>query len=672
MKKAKYFLCFMLILCSFVLSGELYQHYLNTNFLYGVYSFQIKGAKGEDDIVFKERHAKVKELSDDNECSVFCYAISLSEGKLVRTVTIYADSKTSDLVMNKCNLKPGMTESLFLGSTDFIFENFDNANCIANMNYYFLGETENINTIRESLVNKGYSCSNLDANTYRESFDWILILLWIAFTVILIVFTWIDVQFKKKENLILVSLGKPTYKIILNSIIIDTAIILAIYSGLYIILSNFTDLSYLRHITLLIFIGSLLLNIIITILMMSGLNIRKALSRIKVSNTALASCYVIKTVSIIVTIVILTLNIVQFKENLDVIKQEENLQSFDGYNYLSIVRENELDYVSDESFIRKIKATIFFDKYRKGEVKFSYRVASSYDNIPETMIIDKNDINLLNTIDEVNDLNLTKDLYVLLPDNLSSKEQKIATENAVDLSEVSLGIYSRKAEYEVINYKGDQEIFTFNNDSGKDAVVNFNTLINPVIILCNLSEKVMPEIELHKSSNHLFVSDSSGTLYKFTEEDISYYSELFGLNKKGYQIVLTDATERNNYSMNNITRLLTVNIIMSVFMILFELAMIVTIVRLEYMSNSIEMSLKKVLGYSLMKRNRSIFSLYTFGVFIGVLITTISAWILKLDVLNIILYISGVILLAEYITMTHYILNLEKIGVAKILKGGCL
>lgn len=40
--------------------------------------------------------------------------------------------------------------------------------------------------------------------------------------------------------------------------------------------------------------------------------------------------------------------------------------------------------------------------------------------------------------------------------------------------------------------------------------------------------------------------------------------------------------------------------------------------------------------------------------------------------INIILAVSGAILIMEYLVMTYYIIKLEKLGVAKILKGGCL
>lgn len=684
MRKAKYFLCAMLILCGLVYGGELYQSYLFNDWLLDTYELYVEASEETSNI---QRHEKIKELADNNDCNVFNYTVSFLEGKLNRTLIIYCDEATKGEIINSRSVKQGTTDSLFSGSHHIIFKDYFENDTDGHVSaYFFIGKGENISMIRSSLIDEGYVCSslNLISNEIHGKQKSIDMLIWVAFGVVLLAFTWIDIQFKKKERLVLLSLGKPVYKMVLESIIADTVILLSFYFVLYAALSKITCLQYLRGTTFLIFIVSLFANSILIVLVMSDMDVKKALSSYKSSSLALANAYLIKTLGVIVTIIVLSMNIIQIRDNTSILVHSHEIDNLDGYSYISIVKESEdmgssYDFNSvngveqsdryaekeleDENaeFLRKINREIFIDKYSKNELTFGYSYANMMSH--EFLAYERSALYLLDSIDEINTIDFTKDIYVLLPEDIPND----AVQDIVD-SALSLNFeFSDKSQisYDVLTYKGSHNIFYFKAVTLGDSEY-FGSAKNPVITIYNLADKI------NDLSIESFRMEGHSVFYKITQEDIDHYTRLLFLEEQNYSIVKSDTSIVYRYGMSYYKSLMLLNVVITIFMMMFELMMIVTIIKAEFMSNSIEMSLKKVFGYSLLKRNRSIFFLYTFGVFIGAFITTVAALLLQLPVVNIIIAVCCAILITEYLVMTYYIHKVEKIGVAKILKGGCL
>lgn len=670
MRKAKYFLCFMLILCGLVFGGEIYQDYLTNDWLLGSYEFSVKNPQGVSE---SQRNQTVKELAYKNNCDVFSYTVSFLDGKLAKKLIIYCDENGNSEIKKKLAIEGGNFNSLFSGSTHIIFKDFfeeDNNNGI--LRYYFLGDFEGVDSIRSSLVDDGYTCSSISliSDEIHNDQRKICILIWVALGVILLAFTWIDNQFKKKERLVLLSLGKPIYKMILESACVDTAVLIVIYSVLYLTLYKLTYLKYLKSITLPIFLVSIFANVILTVLIMSNMDIKKALSSFKSSSLALANAYLIKTVGVIVTIIILTINIVQIQNNTHILMNNNKIANLEGYSILSLVKSKEdintnydfdtydqIEISVENTLVDKIYSDIFCDKYMKNEVTFAFKYA--YMMSHEFLAYEKNSLYLLNSIKEIESIDFSKDIYLLIPGDIQESEYADILDSALSLNfEFS---DETQINYEFITYKGDHNAFYYENVTSYDSKY-FGSAKNPIITIYNFTNK----------TNNLHIKEGPPVFYKITEEDIEYYTELFSLENQEYNLVASNAEHVYQYGMNYYESLMTLNLVLSIFMILFEFIMIITIIKVEYMSNSIEMSLKKVYGYSLIKRNRSIFFLYTFGVFIGVFATALAAWLMQLKVLNIIFAVSGAILITEYLVMTYYIVKLEKVGVAKILKGGCL
>ena len=84
------------------------------------------------------------------------------------------------------------------------------------------------------------------------------------------------------------------------------------------------------------------------------------------------------------------------------------------------------------------------------------------------------------------------------------------------------------------------------------------------------------------------------------------------------------------------------------------------------------MSVKKILGYSLVKNNISIFELNLFASFIGMITNLISCLMFRISVWYIAVIVAIVLFALENFVSVWYIQKFERVNTAKILKGGSL
>ena len=111
-------------------------------------------------------------------------------------------------------------------------------------------------------------------------------------------------------------------------------------------------------------------------------------------------------------------------------------------------------------------------------------------------------------------------------------------------------------------------------------------------------------------------------------------------------------------------------IALSGFLILLEIALISSVIRMEYNINSIELALKKVHGYSLFERNKRLLISTIISGIIGTLVAFVLSALLDLNVSRLeIILCSGVLVAAEIIVILIKSALVEKQSLTLILKG---
>lgn len=621
----------------------------------GVYNFCATKMFGENASDIEKKRRDIVVLSEKNNCKVFCVDKNLSNASFSEIAVYTPDNTTADVVKKEFNIAPGEYKSLFSGVTKVSFKDFNEAP--DNMNFYFLGEAESIWNIKKSF---DFNAGRLKKEQ-KINVQWLSLLAWVVFGVLLLLLTWFDIQFQKKENFVLISLGKPIVNIILKNVLKDFVFLISAGVVLVLLLNRVTYLFYNINITITLFGTFALLNSLIYIVLFRY-DLKMALSKSNFSNSVLSNCYVLKALSLIITIITLSANILIIAENGTLLNQQENITEYKDYSFLEVYSKNQYEENQrTNKIIEQVKTDIIFREYLNNDVAFSAVALTGTDC--DYLMINKNAVDTLSGLKVAKNIDFTKDYYILLSDNCKNPEEKINITNEYIMNS------PKGMSFDVLTYRGNENVLCFKN---RQKVINFDVVSTPVIILCDFSQAFLKD-ENKIANTYLNNSYMFGDMmFKFSQDDIDFYEEKYNLEKKSIVIKMNNVAEKSEYGWVVLERIIILSLALSLFMLFLELLLIATVAKLEYITNSVEISLKKILGYSLFERNKTMVILNAFSVFIGIFTTVTVALLLGSSIWLMFLLVGIVIFVLECITISYYAAKLERTNVPKILKGGCL
>ena len=161
-------------------------------------------------------------------------------------------------------------------------------------------------------------------------------------------------------------------------------------------------------------------------------------------------------------------------------------------------------------------------------------------------------------------------------------------------------------------------------------------------------------------------------LFNISDSDIKQLSEKYSLGEKGFYLQQVKMTDKLLSYQSVLNRVLLLNTVISAFLLILELFIISVIIKSEYKVSTTELAIKKVLGYSVLQKNKQIFLLNAYATFIAVTACVVLSLMYKLSVWYIVIAVGVSVLCLEYVIIAVLITRFEKQNVAKILKGGCL
>ena len=155
--------------------------------------------------------------------------------------------------------------------------------------------------------------------------------------------------------------------------------------------------------------------------------------------------------------------------------------------------------------------------------------------------------------------------------------------------------------------------------------------------------------------------------------DQGAFQDYVAENQMTDELVLqTNAWEKYLDIWEAAKRLMNINLIFAVLILSLELLVTWTVLRLEYQVNAIELSVQKVMGYSIWQKNRRLI-LSTMGItLVSTLAVALTAHILEFSSPGLLLAGGTLLLLAEGVLLIWLIRKIERANVQRILKGGNL
>lgn len=660
MRGIKYLFVAVLFSLAFLATGERFVYHLahfeetfwGITFEYGLYGDENSNTLVKDEIA---------QALEKNDFDVF-RVITRYESDYREVKTVYGTQDALDDLRRR-GICPQTYNSMFIGEIEIIFKDFSEIENIYESDmFYVVGTLEQaaaFKNISAEDISKSYEVKDVKSLSGSEDGVYAtLALVWGIVFLLAVLLTLYEVIISKKEIMVKLTLGESPFRAFAANAAADAAAYSLAFFGLAFLLEHSSHVQYKFGYVCLMFALMLVLNTIVNLLI-TRVTLKRDFSNSMRGGGALSAAYTLKTVSVIMTCVILSANCVIIAEALDYFKQEKFFESLSDYSYYkinhtaqSLHRLNLAHDIDDELWYE-------FDSLFGSNSVSLVDLSDSFDH--NAVLVNENAVDFM--LPYISDdlaakLNASTEdkLYVYFPPNCSSRTiaQTLSMSSAIFLhteqeSEDTHMIYDE--------YEGRSEMLGINSNN---HLYRSTFLRDPIVILDNTRR-----LEGDRFLNPLYVSTE--ILYSIPQAKLdSFVSDN---NMENEVVRVTNARDQYYFNRDGIERNLKLMCAISVFIAVLEALTIVFTIRLEYTVNGVEMAIKKTLGYGVLERAGRIVLMP----FIIIPVCTAGAAVfVRVFSYGNYLYViacGAAILIAETVFVISQCKRLDRIKTAQILKG---
>lgn len=335
-------------------------------------------------------------------------------------------------------------------------------------------------------------------------------------------------------------------------------------------------------------IGLLVVNGLVY-LRLRRLTIKEAFSNGQRSNKLLVFTYGMKFATAFLTILMLSSSITVIAEAVTIYKQRPFFEAKKNYSYTYIGQKVTFPRYSDgksSDISERIQTELYTRFYDDFKVILSTPINSITVDQP-TVLMNRTAFNEVAGQFANSSSVLEHELTFFAPEGIAIPAKSIIDSG---LRELGLGAYLADA-YPVVRYQEDFETVAIDQN-----LTSGSTLIdNPLLIVVN--EAKQPKVP--KELSNVLLADVMYDLDQGAFQD--YVAEKQMTNEL---VLQTNAWEKYLGIWDAAKRLMNMNLIFVILILSLELLVIWTVLRLEYQVNAIELSVQKVMGYSIWQKNR--------------------------------------------------------------------
>ncbi len=669
MKLAKWIICLVLFIVCFIGTNEMYQRYVTSlsDSCYYIY----KDLTGDSTQFLSEASA----AGSENDVAVFCMRrMADTSGNTV--IKIYTNDDGISQLTEK-HVHEGVYESFLTGKCSILIEGFEEIPDIGATGegaiVYLLGGKEDVSRVKEELE-KDHDISRLYVPNGINSVTMIITIWGIAFC-LLILLTWYDIQFNKKKNLVCIVLGASSVRLAVRNIIEDAAAFDTIFAALYFVGRSFTEVTFGQNYVMAMFAAFMLSNSLLYVLTARP-DYKKVLLNAAINNKLMSGCFVIKTVISIAIIILLSLNLEMLGDSYYNLSFKNTTGVLSSFSFAGIIANSDDSLESSKKNQGYNTGRLFLDMYAEDRVALATSMGSWEDddgNIhPITAYngICKDFIDVPEITDFIDSEQY--DVYIFYKEGINAVVDPVFGTfddylmlNLTNLMYDTFGL--SESEYtctiQKYNSQGSAMYFDFSDAGTYDK--GFLIEKNPVLTVINIkggdiNKNIINEVKY--SINYL------DPMYDFSG------MELYDVRQK-YDLQSIDAISVVDYCANYFNlymRRLILDSILSLLILIVELMMTILVVKLEYMVYVKELAIKKILGYSMFKKNSLTILSSLFITLSGIIICVMIGAIFKIYSEGYPFLIGLLLLIVEIIVMAVNIKAIEKRSVPRILKGKVL
>lgn len=254
-----------------------------------------------------------------------------------------------------------------------------------------------------------------------------------------------------------------------------------------------------------------------------------------------------------------------------------------------------------------------------------------------------------------------EDIVVFVPKGKNAESYK-------DIAKEEIDSLTQNAEELRVVYKeySGREQFYYLNSNREEAIDGLSRATNPIVIY-QANEAVA------LNGSYIETGTYNGeVIYGCDESTIRNAAKKYAEQLGPHYFMLTNVGEDYTYSHSFLVKLIGFISSLCVLVLLLDIAIIISEVKMEFRLNAMEISLKKVLGYRFYERHKRFISVNLLeNIAVVILICIVSLFISNASV-GIALLVGALLTIIEMAIIFTNVMWVEKTNISKSLKGGCL
>ena len=656
MKKIKYLLAFILFFIGFSFSGESFMLYLDTfeeNF--------------PQTTLFKPVSVSDEEMKSDltlaanrNNIQFFAYQEKLTGAKQT-DIYIYTTQETKEELKNHAAISEKEYKSLLLGKATIHLEDWQTIPQMETVDkIYLLGDEENLQQFKSELVDKYAGNFPRMVTSSNESARNVLFV-WMILLILLLFFTYYDILFMRKEILVKVVFGEELKYLVLKNILIDTFLTSVFFVSAYFFTSFFTNTRFERVSVLIAFSLFLLFNAALYTTLFRT-NLKEAFSNTQNERRLLLVNYMVKVVSLLLTITVTSSCLALFSESWQYAQQKDFFKIYQNFSYvkLHLLPKDE----TNDSFVALNEQSAnlreqFYQEYANQSLQLVNLSYADFRITKPTVLLNSAAIPyLIEQLPELRSYSFTEGIHYFFPKKYQMDQELQQTTSEVIQDYIETSNHAENFS----TYEDSTKIMSID---GKNYFNRSRYLKNPIIIL----NHTLPDAsDLERNLRRAYYAYD--VMYQLTDDAFDSFIKQNHLENELAE--KTNVEDVYQYHWQFLKRSALIATVLFFFTIFLEMIVLSLVLKLEYRVHAMELSLKKLLGYSIWSRNQKM-TLMTLS---ASLLSTISAIVmnqwLQIAEARYILYGGLLVLVVELLFIAIHIKRMDQSEIPKILKGGAL
>lgn len=673
MNKVKHIIIFILFLSAFLFIGESYTFYLE-NFQSDYIGVNYYLETGD---LESEMNNHIYEQASTYNTSVFAID-KIDKGAFERKIVVYGDEEVFKTLENDWNISEKTVKSFFSGTTTFEFEPFYNADERVMSSCYYVNTTdENIHDmLYPNMVEYSGSIKSFGDVADGKYVVMGIFSIVLCFVILLTVY---DISYNKKEVCIQILHGSSASEITRKKVIIDFIAMFISSIIAFLIASLFTISIFEINTSIFCITLILALNSTLIIFCMKHVN-PHYLKSIKTQKITTYSM-IFKCVVSILSVIVLSSTIGLIVEGVKLYNQSEHYKSQESiihieikypYDYSKFMSPNDFvsptEQVFDNFMIYSYKhldcSLLYHNSYKDVAKKYGDKYV--YANLQGLSQYKE-------FITDFEKLTLQEGNYVLVSDkaNIDEVISEIPSITGVFIDELD-GIITYKDGLSVIA-EGRLETEQDYTYTIKNPVIFLDTYdygkLKNYSVSYSLSEKQEHKGIIYNNSRYLYqfisVNDDENMLSQFPtvlEGEV--------IKPALVEISTTNIGDWFDGLWQLQNRSLLIAIVLTILLLILEIQTAILVLRMFYETNAKELTIKKVLGYSLFDRFKIVFLITGFSFVIASIVAFILSVCTEFGVTHYILAGNSVVLLVDIILALYLIRKMDRLQIQKAIKGG--